>query len=44
MSTDAPPELTHFRDGLPRMVDVTDKTATTRTATAEASVGVKTPP
>ena len=33
-----PPELTHFRDGLPRMVDVTDKVATTRTATAEAWV------
>ncbi len=35
---DAPPELTHFRDGLPRMVDVTDKPSTTRTATAEGWV------
>ncbi|UQN07690.1 cyclic pyranopterin monophosphate synthase MoaC [Deinococcus sp. QL22] len=33
-----PPELTHFRDGLPRMVDVSDKAATTRTATAEGWV------
>lgn len=33
-----PPELTHFRDGLPRMVDVTEKAATTRTATAEGWV------
>ncbi|MDB5045474.1 MAG: cyclic pyranopterin monophosphate synthase [Deinococcus sp.] len=33
-----PPELTHFRDGLPRMVDVTGKVATTRTATAEGWV------
>ena len=32
------PELTHFRDGLPRMVDVTGKAPTTRTATAEAWV------
>lgn len=32
------PELTHFRDGLPRMVDVTEKIPTTRTATAEAWV------
>lgn len=31
-------ELTHFRDGLPRMVDVTEKAATTRTATAEGWV------
>ncbi|WP_288434671.1 cyclic pyranopterin monophosphate synthase MoaC [uncultured Deinococcus sp.] len=43
MSATAPspenaPELTHFRDGQPRMVDVTDKAATTRTATAEAWV------
>ena len=32
------PELTHFRDGLPRMVDVTGKVATARAATAEAWV------
>lgn len=32
------PDLTHFVDGLPRMVDVTAKTPTTRTATAEAWV------
>lgn len=32
------PRLTHFRDGQPRMVDVTDKAATTRTATAQAWV------
>lgn len=36
--TPTPPELTHFRDGLPRMVDVSDKVATTRTATAEGWV------
>ena len=28
------PELTHFRDGLPRMVDVTGKAPTVRSATA----------
>ena len=32
------PELTHFRDGLPRMVDVTGKVATSREASAEAWV------
>lgn len=32
------PELTHFRDGLPHMVDVTAKAPTARTATAEAWV------
>ena len=32
------PELTHFRDGLPRMVDVSGKVATAREATAEAWV------
>ncbi|MEF2278953.1 cyclic pyranopterin monophosphate synthase MoaC [Deinococcus sp. YIM 134068] len=32
------PELTHFRDGLPRMVDVTSKASTARTATAEGWV------
>ncbi|UBV42709.1 cyclic pyranopterin monophosphate synthase MoaC [Deinococcus taeanensis] len=32
------PELTHFRDGLPRMVDVSEKVATVREATAEAWV------
>ena len=32
------PTLTHFVDGLPRMVDVTDKVSTTRTASAEAWV------
>lgn len=32
------PELTHFVDGLPRMVDVSNKAATTRTASAEAWV------
>jgi cyclic pyranopterin monophosphate synthase len=32
------PELTHFKDGQPHMVDVSVKTATTRTATAEATV------
>ena len=32
------PELTHFRDGQPRMVDVSVKATTTRTATAEAWV------
>ncbi len=31
-------ELTHFKDGRPRMVDVTQKPATHRTATAEARV------
>lgn len=31
-------KLTHFKDGRPRMVDVSEKTATLRTATAEASV------
>lgn len=35
---DTAPELTHFRDGLPRMVDVTGKAATARTATAEGWV------
>ena len=43
MAADTPapklaPELTHFRGGLPRMVDVTDKAPTTRSATAEAWV------
>lgn len=32
------PELTHFRDGQPRMVDVSGKATTARTATAEAWV------
>ncbi len=32
------PELTHFVDGLPRMVDVSGKAVTTRTASAEAWV------
>ena len=32
------PELTHFVDGLPRMVDVTGKAATHRQASAEAWV------
>ena len=32
------PALTHFRDGQPRMVDVSAKASTTRTATAEAWV------
>ncbi|ACO47072.1 cyclic pyranopterin monophosphate synthase MoaC [Deinococcus deserti] len=32
------PELTHFSAGLPRMVDVSDKVPTARTATAEAWV------
>lgn len=32
------PTLTHFVDGLPRMVDVSGKVPTTRTATAEAWV------
>jgi len=32
------PTLTHFRDGQPRMVDVSDKAATVRSATAEAWV------
>lgn len=31
-------KLTHFEDGKPRMVDVSEKTATLRSATAEASV------
>lgn len=31
-------KLTHFADGQPRMVDVSEKTATLRTATAEAEV------
>ncbi|GAA5441457.1 cyclic pyranopterin monophosphate synthase MoaC [Deinococcus caeni] len=37
------PELTHFRDGLPRMVDVTGKAATSRAATAEAWVRLPAP-
>lgn len=32
------PELTHFRDGLPRMVDVSGKVPTTRSASAEVWV------
>jgi cyclic pyranopterin monophosphate synthase len=32
------PELTHFKDGQPHMVDVSAKTASSRTATAEALV------
>ena len=32
------PELTHFRGGLPRMVDVSGKAPTTRTASAEVWV------
>lgn len=35
-------KLTHFQDGKPRMVDVSEKAATLRTATAEATV--KLPP
>lgn len=35
---DGAPELTHFRDGLPRMVDVTGKAPTSRSATAEGWV------
>ncbi|WP_102128607.1 cyclic pyranopterin monophosphate synthase MoaC [Deinococcus planocerae] len=35
---EAAPELTHFRDGLPRMVDVSGKASTLRTATAEGWV------
>ncbi|WP_027892468.1 cyclic pyranopterin monophosphate synthase MoaC [Calidithermus chliarophilus] len=31
-------KLTHFEDGKPRMVDVSEKAATLRTATAEATV------
>ncbi|RIH86178.1 Cyclic pyranopterin monophosphate synthase [Meiothermus luteus] len=31
-------KLTHFEDGRPRMVDVSDKAATLRVATAEATV------
>ncbi|PNY81607.1 cyclic pyranopterin monophosphate synthase MoaC [Deinococcus koreensis] len=38
VSEQGTPELTHFVDGLPRMVDVTGKVATTRTASAEAWV------
>lgn len=34
-------KLTHFQDGNPRMVDVSDKAATLRVATAEASVLLK---
>lgn len=34
----AAPQLTHFQNGQPRMVDVTSKAATPRTATAEAWV------
>ena len=36
--SDAPPELTHFVAGQPRMVDVTGKAATHREASAEAWV------
>lgn len=36
--TPAAPELTHFQGGQPRMVDVTDKAPTTRSATAEGWV------
>ena len=32
------PQLTHFKDGQPHMVDVSDKPSTTRTATAEAII------
>ncbi len=32
------PELTHFKDGSPHMVDVSNKPSTTRTATAEAII------
>ena len=32
------PELTHFRDGQPHMVDVSSKPSSTRTATAEALI------
>jgi cyclic pyranopterin monophosphate synthase len=32
------PELTHFKDGQPQMVDVSSKAATVRTATAEATI------
>ena len=39
MAAESPvPELTHFRDGQPRMVDVSAKATTTRAATAEAWV------
>ncbi|EYB66752.1 Molybdenum cofactor biosynthesis protein C [Deinococcus phoenicis] len=38
MAETTPPALTHFRDGLPRMVDVTGKVPTVRTATAEGWV------
>lgn len=31
-------KLTHFEDGKPRMVDVSDKRATVRVARAEAAV------
>ncbi len=34
-------KLTHFEDGKPRMVDVSEKAATLRTATAEATVLLK---
>jgi cyclic pyranopterin monophosphate synthase len=32
------PELTHFKDGQPQMVDVSNKPSTIRTATAEALI------
>lgn len=37
------PELTHFKDGQPHMVDVSSKPSTTRTATARttAQTGVE---
>jgi len=38
MTDPNPSVLTHFRDGQPRMVDVSAKAATARTATAEAWV------
>lgn len=34
-------KLTHFEDGKPRMVDVSQKTATLRVATAEATVKLR---
>jgi len=34
-------KLTHFEDGKPRMVDVSEKAATLRTATAEATVRLR---
>lgn len=37
-AADGVPELTHFHDGLPRMVDVSGKVPTTRTASAEVWV------